>query len=64
MDKQRLWEQVLDEMESRISKPSFETWVAKTRIETIDEEKGYIVVEAPNEFTADWLDSRYRDELE
>jgi len=52
-----LWNEALLEIEKKISKPSFETWLKSTKAHSL---KGNtLVIVAPNEFARDWLDSRY-----
>ncbi len=52
-----LWNQVLHLISKKISKPSFDTWLAKTTAE-IDED--VIFVTTSNEFARDWLHERYK----
>ncbi|NLZ27983.1 MAG: chromosomal replication initiator protein DnaA [Firmicutes bacterium] len=56
-----LWEKVLDEAERRLSKPSFETWLKPTKPLSIRENR--IIVEVPNDFTRDWLETRHKQLL-
>lgn len=52
-----LWNQLLDKVREKISKPSFETWIKATKAYTL---KGDVLtVIAPNEFNRDWLEDRY-----
>lgn len=57
----QLWEQALGEAEKMLSKPSFETWLKSTRPVALKENT--IVVEVPNDFTKDWLETRYKELL-
>ncbi|MCM2676455.1 chromosomal replication initiator protein DnaA [Alkalicoccobacillus plakortidis] len=52
-----LWERVLSEMETKVSKPSFETWLKSTKANVIQND--VITVTAPNEFARDWLEDHY-----
>ncbi|AMQ21993.1 MULTISPECIES: chromosomal replication initiator protein DnaA [Geobacillus] len=52
-----LWDRVLAEIERKISKPSFETWLKSTKAHSLRGDT--LVIVAPNEFARDWLDSRY-----
>ncbi|WLR50865.1 chromosomal replication initiator protein DnaA [Bacillus tianshenii] len=54
-----LWERTLKEIEKKISKPSFETWLKSTKAHSLKED--VLVITAPNEFARDWLESRYAD---
>ena len=52
-----LWSKALQEIEKKISKPSFETWLKSTKAHGL--QKDTLVITAPNEFARDWLESRY-----
>src|SRR5690625_2646146 len=52
-----LWDEILDKMKEKISKPSFETWLKHTEARDFKEDTFYVSV--PNEFTKNWLDQRY-----
>lgn len=52
-----LWKNTLDIIETKISKPSFETWLKSTQISSL--ENNDLTIIAPNEFARDWLESRY-----
>lgn len=52
-----LWEKVLEVIETKLSKPSFETWLQSTEISSLEDDNLTIV--APNDFARDWLESRY-----
>ncbi|PWA06696.1 chromosomal replication initiator protein DnaA [Pueribacillus theae] len=52
-----LWDRALEEIEKRVSKPSFETWLKSTKAHAI--ENDLLIVAAPNEFARDWLENRY-----
>lgn len=41
------------------SRPSFETWIAPARAETLEDNT--LVIMAPNDFSADWLASHYSE---
>lgn len=48
-------------METKLSKPSFETWLKSTKpIALFD---NTIIIGVPNEFARDWLESRYADSI-
>jgi chromosomal replication initiation ATPase DnaA len=49
-----LWSLVLKKIRDKISKPSFETWLANTNAKIEDD--GMIVSDS-NSFVADWLDA-------
>lgn len=54
-----LWETALAHIQKRISKPSFETWLKSTKATSLD--ANTLLITAPNEFTRDWLESRYSE---
>ncbi|WP_408955300.1 chromosomal replication initiator protein DnaA [Natroniella sp. ANB-PHB2] len=53
----KLWKKTLSKIETKLSKPSFETWFKSTEIITI--QGNSLVIEVPNEFAKDWLETRY-----
>ena len=52
-----LWNQALEKIEKKISKPSFETWLKSTKAHSLKGDT--LTVTAPNEFARDWLEERY-----
>ncbi|HLR59384.1 MAG TPA: chromosomal replication initiator protein DnaA [Pseudogracilibacillus sp.] len=52
-----LWNEILDKMKEKISKPSFETWLKHTEARDLQDDMFFVSV--PNEFTKNWLDQRY-----
>jgi chromosomal replication initiator protein len=54
-----LWEQALQKIEEKVSKPSFDTWFKDTQADSINQSSNTITVIAPNEFARDWLENRY-----
>ena len=52
-----LWDQVLSQMEKKVSKPSYETWLKSTKAASLKGDT--LTVTAPNEFARDWLEGRY-----
>ena len=55
------WNQVLSEIQSVVSKPSYDTWIKGTLAKIVDEDT--IVVLSKNEFQSDWLEERYKDTI-
>lgn len=53
----QLWDQALSIIETKLSKPSFETWLKSTKATAINDDTLFIA--APNEFSRDWLENRY-----
>lgn len=56
-DLTEIWQEALEIFKSELSKPSFKTWLKSTKLISI--ENDYAVVEVPNEFSKDWLETRY-----
>ncbi|WP_248929330.1 chromosomal replication initiator protein DnaA [Paenibacillus hamazuiensis] len=51
------WQQVLSIIQTKVSKPSFDTWLKSTKAIVFNETS--IVICAPNNFAKEWLESRY-----
>ncbi len=56
-----LWEGILREMEFKLNKPSFETWVKIIKPVAFKDNVLYISV--PNDFTKNWVETRYTTTL-
>ena len=54
---EELWTKVLLQIEERISRPSFETWLKSTKLISYEEE--VVTIAAPNTFSKDWLENHY-----
>lgn len=52
-----LWNKALSTIETKISKPSFETWLKSTKAHSLQGDT--LTITAPNEFARDWLEERY-----
>lgn len=52
-----LWNKALSNIEKKISKPSFETWLKSTKAHSLQGDT--LTITAPNEFARDWLEERY-----
>lgn len=52
-----IWETALIEIEKKLNKPSFETWIKQTKPVSIQDSTLFISV--PNDFTRDFIKSRY-----
>lgn len=55
---QELWDQVLAKIKTKLSKPSFDTWLKSTKATMYD--GSTLMINAPNTFSKDWLESRYK----
>ncbi len=54
---QELWHQVLSIIQTKVSKPSFDTWLKSTRATVFTDTS--LVICAPNNFAKQWLENRY-----
>lgn len=63
MDRDKLWQTVLGEIEVGMSPANFQTWFKSTSIEEIKQGKGIVVVRVPNDFTKGWLQKKYQKEI-
>ncbi|BBH23384.1 chromosomal replication initiator protein DnaA [Paenibacillus baekrokdamisoli] len=52
-----MWQQVLSIIQTKLSKPSFDTWFKATKASFSGE--SMVIVTAPTTFAAEWLESRY-----
>ncbi|GGB09603.1 chromosomal replication initiator protein DnaA [Macrococcus hajekii] len=52
-----IWTKVLENLEKKLSAPSYQTWFVNTKVKTLDNH--HIVIEAPTAFNADWLVKNY-----
>lgn len=52
-----LWNKALGNIEKKISKPSFDTWLKATKAHALQGDS--LIITAPNEFARDWLEERY-----
>lgn len=54
---EELWAATLSNIEQKISKPSFDTWLKNTKARVISDD--WIIIDVPNEFARDWLEGHY-----
>ncbi|WP_270167032.1 chromosomal replication initiator protein DnaA [Paenibacillus sp. SYP-B4298] len=54
---QEIWQQVLSIIQTKLSKPSFDTWFKATKASFLNED--LLIITAPTTFAAEWLESRY-----
>ncbi len=52
-----LWQEILSIIQSKLSKPSFDTWFKATKATRMNDHS--IVISAPTTFAVEWLESRY-----
>ncbi|MEL6495612.1 MAG: chromosomal replication initiator protein DnaA [Cyanobacteria bacterium J06623_7] len=55
----QLWEQVLELLKARLSRPTFETWIQNTTLDRLDADQ--IVILTPNAFVRNHLQKHYLD---
>ncbi|MFI5328485.1 MAG: chromosomal replication initiator protein DnaA [Candidatus Rokuibacteriota bacterium] len=58
MDAKQVWRAALGELQVSLSPANFETWLKDTALVGVDGDR--FSVSAPNGFTKDWLENRYR----
>ncbi|MGI6588005.1 MAG: chromosomal replication initiator protein DnaA [Peptococcia bacterium] len=51
------WQAILTQLQNKLSKPSFDTWLKSTYLSSINNNQLTIVV--PNDFAKDWLENNY-----
>lgn len=61
MDKKKIWQTALGELEIVLSKANFTTWFKDTFILTI--ENGVITIAVPNSFTEEWLRNKFHEQI-
>lgn len=59
---EELWDETLHTIKEQLSRPSYDTWLKSTRPLAL--KNGVLLVEAPNEFARDWLETRYAELIE
>ncbi len=59
---EELWDETLQTIKEQLSRPSYDTWLKSTRPLAL--KNGVLLVEAPNEFARDWLETRYAELIE
>ncbi len=56
-----IWQLTLSELSKDLNKPSFETWFNLTK--PVSLENRCLVIEVPNDFTKEWFETRYRNQI-
>lgn len=62
MDRKKIWQTALGELEIVLSKANFTTWFKDTFIFSVD--KGIAVIAVPNSFTEEWLRNKYHNQIQ
>lgn len=61
VDKNRLWQSVLGEVEVSLTRANFNTWFKHTEIVEVDDTR--VVIRVPNVFTKEWLRKKYEKDI-
>ncbi len=56
-----IWQLTLSALSKDLNKPSFETWFNLTK--PVSLENSCLVIEVPNDFTKEWFETRYREQI-
>jgi|SRR5699024_8184716 len=62
MDVEQLWSEVLERIQQRIQKASYDTWFKNTK--AVEMKDNLLMIETANEFQRDWLENRYKEQVE
>ncbi|MBE9111684.1 chromosomal replication initiator protein DnaA, partial [Nodosilinea sp. LEGE 07298] len=53
----RLWEEVLSQLQVELSRPTFETWIKPAQAQTLSDRA--LVISTPNPFARNWVQKHY-----
>jgi len=56
-DREELWRAVLSEIELKISRPNYLTWLKNSRL--IENQDGVVLIALPNNFAKEWVEVKY-----
>jgi len=56
-DRDELWQAVLSDIELKISRPNFLTWLKNSRL--VENQDGAALVALPNNFAKEWVEVKY-----
>ncbi|MBN2378194.1 chromosomal replication initiator protein DnaA [candidate division WOR-3 bacterium] len=56
-DLKLIWDQVLEQLKTRVTEEGFNTWFKPTRL--IEQRNGVLLVEVPNPFFVEWIEEYY-----
>lgn len=62
MDLEKIWENVLSEMEINVSHANFHTWLKNSKLINRDE-YGTFLVALPNNFSKEWVENKYQKNI-
>lgn len=60
----RLWNDILNAVEKRLNRQSFDTWIRPIHFEGFDESGHVLHLRAPNHVVKDWVSANYSDVLD
>ncbi|MFT9849558.1 DnaA N-terminal domain-containing protein [Aneurinibacillus sp. REN35] len=61
---EEIWTETLELLQKKMSRSSFETWIKGLSIQKFDTKKRTVTINAENEFTRQWLETRLKHILE
>ncbi|MDO8536837.1 MAG: chromosomal replication initiator protein DnaA [bacterium] len=61
MDLDRLWQSTLGEMEIKLSRANFATWLKSSRL--VDKRDGTFYIALPNNFAKEWVENKYHKNI-
>src|SRR3989338_3983201 len=61
MELNELWQSTLGEMEIRLSKANFATWLKNSRL--VDKQDGTFFITLPNTFAKEWVENKYNKNI-
>ncbi len=61
MEKEKLWQSILAEIQLNISQANFNTWFKNTRL--LDYENGKLKIAVPNGFTKEWIKNKHNETI-
>jgi chromosomal replication initiator protein len=64
MNPRQVWQAALAELQGSMSQATFETWVKNTVAVDAPNGAGRFTIAAPNTFAKEWLDNRFRGQIE
>jgi chromosomal replication initiator protein len=60
----RIWNNILQAVEKRLNRQSFETWIRPIHFEGFDESRHVLHLRAPNHVVKDWVSTNYSDVID
>ena len=60
----RVWNDILNAVERRLNRQSFETWIRPLQFDGCNESGRVLHLRAPNQVIKDWVSTNYSDVIE